>query len=310
MNRTILVPLDGSSLAERAVPYAQTLANATGARILLLRAVDEKGPINSDQGDQVSLEREAESYLAEIVARLGKPSNVETAVFVGDPTTAILDEIRLRDVGLLVMSTHGTSGIGPWIYGRVADQIMRCADVPILLIPAHCEQPWSGRKAHRIVVPLDGSEFAREALGPACDLARAVGAEIVLMHVIVPPTYTYADVTSYVFYDPSDDRARACHLLEEVARDLREQGFRATLYDAVGFPAATIAEATTKVGASLIAMSTHGRGGLSQQVMGSVATGVVQRATAPILIVRPSDVRRYQRKTGSDGKARSLAPVG
>ena len=199
--------------------------------------------------------------------------------------------------GKIGIVTGGTSGIGRWVYGSVADQIMRQADIPIVLVPAHCQLPWTDQQLHRIVVPLDGSDFAEEALGPACDLARALEAEIVLMHVIVPPTYTYADVTSYVYYDPSEDRAQACRLLEEVAGGIRARGIRTSIYDAVGFPAITIAEATSKVGASLIAMSTHGRGGISRLVMGSVATGVVQRATAPVLIVRPRDIRRHQHES-------------
>ncbi len=296
MSGIILVPLDGSVLAERAVPYAHTLAAAMEAEILLVRAVEVSSTRDARRGgDLAERTREARTYLDEIAARLGNLVRVETVVLAGDPTTAILGEIERKHVSLLVMSTHGMAGIGRWIYGSVADQVIRQTDLPILLIPAHCQLRWTDTQPHRIVVPLDGSSFAEEALGPASDLAQALGAEIVLMHVIVPPTYTYADVTSYVYYDPSDDRAEACRLLEDVAYGLRVRGIRTAIHDAVGFPAMAIAEATSKLGGTLIAMSTHGRGGVSRRLMGSVATGVIQRATAPVLIVRPRQIRRHQK---------------
>src|SRR4051812_34341854 len=118
MYRTILVPLDGSQLAERALPYAQTLAKVHNARLLLVRAVPGSPAHGVDHGSaDASPVRDAEQYLSDIATGVARPFVVETAVFPGNPADSIVEEIGLRQVDLVVMSTHGRSGLGRWVYG-------------------------------------------------------------------------------------------------------------------------------------------------------------------------------------------------
>ena len=307
MYQTILVPLDGSALAERVVPYARALANAAGSRILLLRAVPAPAaPPGVPTANETRARREAEEYLTEVAARIAGPAIVETAVFEADAADSIVEETRLRKVDLVVMSTHGSSGMRRVVYGSVADRVMRRVDVPVLLIPPGCQVARTLSKTPRIVVPLDGSDLSKEALGPAFDLASALGGEVILAHVIVPPTYTYADVPSYVLYDPSEDRKAARRYLEGVAEGVQAIGVAVSLHDAIGIPASTITAIALETEADLIVMATHGRGGISRLLMGSVATEVIRCASVPVMIVRPAAVRAQLNDTsGSD----SIRPV-
>lgn len=292
MNRTILTPLDGSRLAERALPYVRLLATADGARVVLLRVVSAAVLPFGDAADaQARVIHEAEAYLAGIGATMVDQANVDTVVRVGDPGESILDEIHRRSADLVVMSTHGHSELGRLAYGSVADQVMRRSAVPVLLVPEACQSSWPVDRAPRILVPLDGSELAATVVPPTLELAELLRAEVWLVQAVVPPSYAYADVTAYVLYDPAADQREAHAYLDSVAAGLRAVGQMVRTIVASGFPVPTIVAEARKQGADLIAISTHGRGGVSRLVMGSVATGVVQRAPVPVLIMHPAAVR-------------------
>jgi nucleotide-binding universal stress UspA family protein len=329
MNETILVPLDGSSLAEQALPYARMLAVASGARIRLFRVVPVPGLMVGDrEADEAKAMREAETYLADVTTimqnvsrtrfgrraetslagvatRGGTPPIVETATFAGEPAASIFEEIHERNIDLIVMSTHGRSGLGRWVYGSVADQIMRLAPVPVLLVPAVAPTSWPTDRALRLLIPLDGSELAQEALGPTWELAKTLHAEIQLLQVMVPLTYTYADPAAYTIDDHQIENAH--RYLEKVANELGARGLKVTTFDAIGPAALMIAATAREQGSDLIAMSTHGSGGVTRLLMGSVATGVVQRASVPVLIVRPEAARVLAATPVSGLSARRLA---
>jgi len=292
MFQTILVPLDGSLLAERAVPFATIVAVASKAQIVLFRAAPMPSFGLSDpvifQGRAI---HEAETYLGEVATRMGSGCSVSTVAVAGDPAEAIFEEIRKRGVNLVVMSTHGRSGIGRWVYGSVADQIMRGTEVPVFLVPAATSIVWPTDRAPRILVPLDGSLLAQETLETTRALARTLGAELQLLQVKVPLTYTYADPAAYLIYEVQAEEFDAHHYLESVASDLRADGLKVTTFEALGPAATTIAATAIEQSSDLIAMSTHGSGGVTRLLMGSIATGVVQRACVPVLIVRPVAVR-------------------
>src|ERR1051326_3917222 len=92
---------------------------------------------------------------------------VETTIPWGEPTDEILEQVRSARADLVVMATHGRSGLGRWLYGSVADEVLRRASVPIFLVPPGSYEPWSADRAPRILVPLDGSQLSQAALGPA-----------------------------------------------------------------------------------------------------------------------------------------------
>jgi nucleotide-binding universal stress UspA family protein len=288
MYRTVLVPLDGSPLAERALPYAAVLARASEARLLLVRVVPVPTSSNGHKFSQSPQVHEAELYLRDVAARVKHPYVVESAVFTGDPADSIVDEIALRQVDVVVMSTHGRSGLGRWVYGSVADQIMRRANVPVLLVPPHTAGSWPTARRPRVLVPLDGSDLARATLDLIAGLVESLGAEVKLLQVIVPSAYSYTGMVSYLAVDPTEYVAAAREYLDEVAKDLAARGWTVTAETAYGSAATMIALAASR-DADLIAMSTHGNGGLTRLLMGSVATGVVQQATVPVLILRPGE---------------------
>ena len=135
----ILVPLDGSLLAEGAIQTAAGLARESGAALVLLRAAEAHTLPGADPTDaQVAVVREAEEYLTAVAARLGEEGvkGVETSVWYGPPATAIIEATRLQKVDLIVMTTHGRSGLGRLILGSVAESVLRGTTTPILLLRA------------------------------------------------------------------------------------------------------------------------------------------------------------------------------
>jgi nucleotide-binding universal stress UspA family protein len=136
---TILVPLDGSALAEAALPKAVELAEVSGARILLLRAAQAQTLPGVDPTEaQVRVVSEAEAYLAEIQKRLAPQGHVkvETAVWYGPAAHAIVEAARVRKADEIVMTTHGRSGLGRLLLGSVAESVLRGTTTPILLLRA------------------------------------------------------------------------------------------------------------------------------------------------------------------------------
>lgn len=191
MSYTILLPLDGSTRAERALPYASVLAQASGARLLLLRAVPTGAiPIPHGSPDWAHVMHDvhdARIYLAGVAARQSARAVVETVVFPGGAAEAILEETRVRSIDLIVMSCQGHSGPERPFDGRVAGQVVRRAEVPVLLIPAVVERPWPGDRPLRIRAPVDA--YDRDDHGVRCldALAAVLGGELLPRRVGAPP---------------------------------------------------------------------------------------------------------------------------
>jgi nucleotide-binding universal stress UspA family protein len=286
MLATILVPLDGSQLAEQALPYAERLAEATSARVVLSRvlplAVLERPEDDLESADQ------ARAYLQGVAERLTNRGRVvETTSPWADPASGILEQVNSTHADLVVMATHGRSGPSRWLYGSVADEILRRAPVPVILVPPHVAAPWPTDRASSILVPLDGSHHAEAALGPAQELAEKLGSEIVLLQVVLFPPYSlYGDGSAYIAaFDPDVALKEAREYLDALAKRVAVSHIRVVVE--LGQPALTIAEIAEREKADLIAMATHGRSGLPRLVLGSVATGTLQRASVPLMLVRP-----------------------
>jgi nucleotide-binding universal stress UspA family protein len=279
----ILVPLDGSALAERALPYALELARA-GARLAVVHVHHRGQPAGVDL-----------DAVAERLSRAGAIAETDGRAVAdgGDLGQAIVGAARELGAELVVMSTHGRSGLGRWIYGSVAEQVLRQSPVPVLLVPPGADPAWPHDRARRVLVPLDGSPLAEQALGPAVALAVALAAELVLLSVVVPPPLGYgyfADRDGPFDYKPDRELAAAREYLEQSASRLRHKDRPVevrTMVDTA--PGRAIAEATRELGVHAVALATHGEGLLTRLVMGSVATEVVRLATVPVLMVRPTE---------------------
>jgi nucleotide-binding universal stress UspA family protein len=317
MYRTILVPLDGSELAERALPYAAVLAWGSGAHLALVRVAHEEPRTDAPEGTTLAwatgtqplIERTTgrggatapeddggaapgpAEYLEGAAAGLAFPQTA-VAVASGPPAAAILAEARGRGADLVVMATHGRTGLGRALYGSVADAVLRHADRPVLLVPTTAPPGPPADGPRRVLVALDGSPFAEAALRPAQDLAQALGAGLLLLRVVGPPGAAFGGTLGEVPSDPEGELAEARAYLDAVTGRLPappEPGRGAGPERRIlpGAPAQTIAAVAGQEEVTAIAMATHGRSGLARAVLGSVAAEVLHRTSVPVLLVRP-----------------------
>ena len=286
MTLTVLVPLDGSPLAARALPFAASLvSNGRGEVALAHVQTSLSSPVPSEY---------APARDVDTLRRMGLKA---TSLVYRAPSEDTADVLHrtIREVGadLVVMSTHGRGGLRRSVFGSVADQVIRRADVPVVLIPPQCEVSWETRRPSQILVPLDGSPLAEQALHHAAALARHLDAEILLVWALSPvlhPRYRNDKVilSCADFVEVED----AWRYLARVADGLRSDGHRVSIRVLVGSPPVAIADAGRTEGIDLIVMTTHGRGGLNRFLMGSVADGVLQRTNVPVLLIRSGLARR------------------
>jgi len=295
---SILVPLDGSILAERALEDATSLALSTAASLVLVRAVPSISLADIDE--RVARARAlatAEAYLREPAASLrARGLACETATPVGNPAHCIVRQAELRRVDLIAMATHGRTGPKRWLLGSVAESVVAHSPVPVLLERAWQPvrpEPLLASSRPRLLVPLDGSRFAETALDPAVGLASDVGAELILLRVEPVATDVVHDDFGRVVthLDELDERSRAIasEYLESVAERLARQwpGLSVDVHVRLGDPAAVIDQTVARTGATLVVMATHGRAGLRRSIMGSIAGEVLERGSAPLVLVRP-----------------------
>ncbi len=301
MFRQLLVPLDHSPLAEQALGPAFALANASHAKIDLVE-VHEPVPLGApdDAPLNPSEPEKDEAYLEALVARFGAgmPTAPTHAVVRGEPSTQICRRAHAIDADLIVMTSHGRTGLGRAWSGSVADAVIRHCAVPVLMERPVEDGPADGapRPIHRILVPLDGSALAAEILPPAARLARCMGAQIVLLRVVPNVPIVSADPSVPFAFDVLAQDAAATALLVDEARqqlsDVRRMlnewridsvESHVTVSDS---PAPEIIATAARCNADVIAMSTSGRGA-SRLIIGSVADKVIRGTRVPLLLFHP-----------------------
>lgn len=287
---TILVPLDGSDLSRRALPYATALARATGARLVLMHAYTAKPEPPRVDGELDLVKEQAD--LASELRALGV--HATTWLSYDDPGPAIVGTADDLRVGLIVMSTHGRGGLSQLVFGSVAEYVVRHAASPVLLVTERSRSHWRDDRPLRILVPLDGSRLAESALEPAGELASHLGAELLLVRVLESIDYVKPHGDSCEVCrsarargeEPDIEPVRARKYVDAIVARLRSAGAEAHAEVHIGDARATIVKAARTHEVDLIAMATHGHGGLSRLVLGSVATDTLRQATAPVLLVR------------------------
>lgn len=284
MFSTILVPLDGSDLARRALPYAAALAKATHARLVLLHAYV---PGRTDTPEDPELDTIME--LSDLAGDLREQGiNASTWLVYDEAGPAIVEAVGDLSASLVVMSTHGRGGLSRLLHGSVAEYLLRQVSVPVVLVTSQCRPRWPTGSQLTIIVPLDGSAFAEEALQPARELAGLLHAEVVLLHAIEPNDIDDAPVSLAWTDAGARLLARARGSLEEAAGPLRMAGLSVELLTEVGEPASAIARIAAERNPAFVMMATHGRGALSRLVLESVSMEALQHLHAPILLVRPT----------------------
>jgi nucleotide-binding universal stress UspA family protein len=287
MLKTLLVPLDGSVTSELALPFAEGVARAAHAKLILLRAVPHQGPgvFRTDPLSE-SLATNAENELRDAANRLAAGGlEVEQRIRPGDAGPVIMRAAEELHADLIVMSTHGRGGLGRAMYGSVADEVLRTTSVPVLFVPPRAQYRNPPRN---IVVPLDGSPLAEAALEPAIDLAQAFRGKLVLVRVAAPPTYwVLRGESTERTPDPNSEAERAREYLDAVAERYATKETALSGFVTDGAAAEVVLEAAREHRAGAIAMATHGRTGLARVVMGSVAQQVLHSSDVPVLLVHP-----------------------
>ncbi|HMN29406.1 MAG TPA: universal stress protein [Caldilineaceae bacterium] len=294
----ILIPLDGSSLAERAMAHIQHMTSPAKSEIVLAGVIDPAryslGALDFMNPNLATLIRTStQEYLAGQRTVLQKAGfQVSTQVVDGDPAQQILALTKSTGATLIAMSTHGSSGFVRWALGSVAERVIHGATTPIFLV-RESTAVRSG-PPQRILAPLDGSALAEQVLPQAQALATETGASVLLLQVIQALDersrrlfFQNEAVAEETFARWQSD---AEFYLQEVAQRLQAAGLAVEVRALVGDPDSSIIETAETEQIDLIVMSTHGRSGLSRWYYGSVANKVLHSAGCPLLLVRSSDL--------------------
>ena len=302
--RHLVVPLDGSRLAEQAIPFAQALVDLAG-KITLLQVVPDPEPIHGLLGKQIATpaevraayEQAASQYLNGAVKLVAAGVIAEPHIAVGDPEEQILYFAATESVDLIVMASHGRGAVGRWMFGSVADKVARASTVPVLIVhPPDAEAPPAAVTLRRVVAPLDGSELAAEALPVAAVYAKRLGVPVHLVQAVdlaallpsvTPGPVPGLAVTGEVYDKMIDElQSQAEKTLREGADQLAQAGVAVTTKVTIGPAIAVISEATGP--GDVLVLTSHGRGGFTRWLMGSVAERLIRTGAVPVVLVPAS----------------------
>jgi nucleotide-binding universal stress UspA family protein len=297
--QNILVALDGSPLAEAALPFATAIGARAGANLTLVRAAVYRTLFSDVAAQQVRVIKDGEDYLARTAMALrarGVP--VSTRVPLGgSPAHWIVEESDLVHADLIVMATHEREGADRWVHGSIAEDVVHRSSVPVMLLRATADTQLAQRfEVHEptLLVPLDGSELADAALPVASDLAVATGARVVLVSVVPGPGQLVAGqggaITTYAGAEHHALEAEAWAYLQSRAERITVAAGVDTVIR-FGAAAAEISMAADEYAAATVVMSTHGRTGLVRSMFGSVAGGVLHGTRVPVVMIRPTGVQ-------------------
>lgn len=286
MFRTILVPLDGTRFAEAALPIALRLAKEGSSHLHLVLAHQLVPPLVGMGEFALPLmgldeeERAREtSYLANTATLLTQAGAgpVKHREVDGPAGPAVCEEARRLDAELVIMVTHGRGAAGRLWHGSVTDYVLRHGAPVLLVHPAPAKTRLTGGALRGILVALDLSEDSEAILEPVEKLARITGAPVTLLHVAMEPVLEA--------WKGTDVQSR----LDAVAARLRARGLRVATRVTIGINAAwTLRDVLKESQFDLLAMTTHGAGGLRRLWMGSVADKMVRTSSKPVLVLRPS----------------------
>jgi nucleotide-binding universal stress UspA family protein len=322
--QSILVPLDGSPLAEQAIPLASRIAQPAGSKLRLALVHQlPAAPLDAASARmftsiELATRKSERSYLRAIQARLresGIRLSAATTLTGGSPGPTLAEYARDAGVDLVVMATHGRGGLRRAWVGSVADHLVRSLEIPVLLVrPTEGQAPAGAAGAGSILVPLDGSPLAEQALDAAMALARLWDREVMLLYVVAPVVMSIdGAVPMPSAYDEeltAMARAQGQDYLDDVVERIRAQGLRATGVAVIGWSTVgTILDAAPVGRVAAIVLATHGRGGLRRVALGSVADKLVRAAEVPVLVYRPTGGSKPKQQKPSRQGSRPRRPA-
>lgn len=304
MYSRILVPLDGSELSEVALPYAEELACRLETQVTLFQVLTlpyHEYPIKGEVAlvpytdeEMKLLKANARDYLKKAGFKLRKKGiPVKTEVVIGSAAREIIRLADTTKADMVVMSTHGRSGITRWVLGSVASKVVMAAKQPVALIRAKGARPSVREKdiLDKVLAPLDGSKESEVVLPHIVELASKFKAEVTLFHMF---TAAYSFISEDSFGEEQlkkleSMRTFAKEYIEKVAAQLKRNGIsaKANFKEVImGTEAEEIIKLADEIQADVIAMSTHGRSGIGLWALGSVAEKVLHAGNAPLFLVR------------------------
>jgi nucleotide-binding universal stress UspA family protein len=302
MYKVIMVPTDGSGFDREAIRVAIRIAERNDAQIRLVRVLATGSffgaSVDSERtpaaADVVRSERNRTlSELYVLAAECRAISNAEICVdlHTGPVNDVLQGYARRNEVDLIVISTHGRSGIARLSLGSVTDSLIRHTTIPVLVVkpPTSYLNPQVWESFRRIVVPLDGSVLAEQILPRVMALAKFEEAEITLLNVLIPQSYSQKEIAEPSMPWWENDIAVAQTYLFRVAARLRRDGMAVTTDIVIGENVAqSIGDFAGREKADLIAIATHGRGGLARLLRGSVADAVLHSSRLSMLVFKPN----------------------
>ena len=309
MYESILVPLDGSKAAEHALPTAVSLARRFEAALTIVHVHAPMWGVYGDGGlYDALLDRELrdgmKAYCDGMIQRLSAvtKASLSSVQLDGRAADAINRHAMDSGVDLIVMTTQGRGAMARFLLGSVADALVRQSQIPVLFVrPGESEADLNqAPEFGRMLIPLDGSQLAEQILEPATALAAATKAEVTLLRVVqqltadgyAPDSGRLSGLRPGLLAQLQEmdrhERQRAEDHLNQLAEQLRQHSLNVqTRVISHSRPAAAILEDASAHGVDLIALATHGRGGLTRLLVGSVADKVLRGATTAVLVYRP-----------------------
>jgi nucleotide-binding universal stress UspA family protein len=269
-----MIPLDGSPAAEAALPWAVRLAEKTGGSLRLVgvhappaMVLDGEAVVGAVIPDQPIREEELK-YFAGVQARLQSANvPVSAELLDGGVVSSLAGYAATLRPAWIVMLSHARGALARFFLGETATEFLRRSPCPVLLV----HETDTSVDATHVLVPLDGSPLAERMIGPAAEFARTIGAGVTLL----------VAATDARLPDPEEYLARHATTIRPTNSNVQTRVVRE------GHAADAILSAATP--GTVVALATHGRGGLSKLVWGSVTDQVVHRAIGPVLVFKPSD---------------------
>ncbi len=317
MFKHILVPVDGSPLAERALPVAARIARATGSTVTLFHVLSLQigyGPYLAQAGSFVEAQLEAESAGAHMyLDRLAHSAVLEGVktrkeMILGLPIETILTYARMSQVDLIVMSSHGYTGLKRWALGSVSQRVARLSPIPVLILRGDSDFSEATMHPMHVLVPLDGSPFAEAALLPAAQLCAALAPDQATLHlvrVVQPVQYIEGEGQRMAEELDADMLQEAQGYLDRIAQHVREGNIAPgsltittsivsssdivhTLIRAAE-RSESFGDAKVGDGCDIVALATHGRQGLTRLLQGSVTESIFGATRLPLFVVHAQE---------------------
>jgi nucleotide-binding universal stress UspA family protein len=293
----VAVTLDGSEFAERALPSAVAVCRVFDATLVLISVLPSRGalrilPQGRSSGNTLEAgQAETEAYLDQLAQR-HRADGLRIEYYVAAGPVAQGIDVLTRELGvdLLIMSTHGRSGVSRFMLGSNASAFLQLLHVPVILLRPETLAVGERPVLRKVLVTLDGSGFAEQVLPWVQLLTKATDAEVLFLTVPeVPEPSMYGAMADAVDDLRMQAEANARRYLERTAGQFRAMGTPVQLLVEGSRPAMTVLDVAEREGVDLVMLATHGRGGMERLFLGSVADRVVHHSRCPVLLVPARD---------------------